>query len=80
MKVVFNGTLERVTGGCSKCGSKRKSGLSFVRAKKYILPSGNEKIFRVGVPEDVSSSDGAFLLSYEYTDVNGDRRKIFEEV
>lgn len=78
MKVIFNGTLEKVSGGCSKCGSKRKGGLSFVRAKKYILPSGMEKIFRVGVPEEVSDIDGNFLLSYEYTDANGDRRKIFE--
>lgn len=80
MRVVFNGTLEKVSGGCSRCGSKRKGSMAFVRAKQYILPSGNIKMFRMGVPETVSDVDGQFLLSYEYTDVNGDRRKIFEEV
>lgn len=79
MIVVFNGTLEKVSGGCSRCGSKRKGTMAFVRAKQYILPSGQMKTFRLGVPENVSDIDGHFLLSYEYTDVNGDRRKIFEE-
>lgn len=78
MKVIFNGTLEKISGGCSRCGSKRKGTMSFVRAKQYILPSGMTKTFRVGVAEEVSEADGNFLLSYEYTDVNGDRRKIFE--
>lgn len=81
MKVVFNGTLEKiVSGGCAICSSKRKGSMAFVRAKQYILPSGQTKMFRMGVPEEVSEIDGRFLLSYEYTDVNGDRRKIFEEV
>ena len=79
MKVVFNGTLEKTAGGCSRCGSKRKGTMQFVRAKQYVLPSGRIMTFRLGVPEEVSTVDGNFLLSYEYTDVNGDRRKIFEE-
>lgn len=78
MKVVFNGTLEKISGGCSRCGSKRKGTMQFVRTKQYVLPSGQMKTFRVGVPEEVTDTDGNFLLSYEYTDVNGDRRKIFE--
>lgn len=80
MRVVFNGTLDKILGGCSRCGSKRKGTMQFVRAKQYILPSGLMRTFRLGVPEEVSDIDGRFLLSYEYTDVNGDRRKIFEEV
>lgn len=79
MKVVFNGTLEKTSGGCSRCGSRRQGSMVFVRTKQYVLPSGNTKIFRMGVPEEVSEIDGRFLLSYEYTDVNGGTRKIFEE-
>lgn len=78
MKVVFNGTLEKHTRGCNCKG--RQTETSFVRSKFYILPSGQNRQFYAGQPVDVSEEDGRFLLSYIYTDANGDTRAVFSEV
>lgn len=79
MKVVFNGTIEKRSGGGCKCKGKVTSS-SFVRSKIYILPSGRTENFIVGQPKEVSERDGEFLLSYVYKDVNGDTRAVFSEV
>lgn len=79
MKVVFNGTIEKKTGGGCNCHGKHTSS-SFVRSKMYILPSGRAENFIVGQPKEVSERDGEFLLSYIYKDVNGDLRAIFSKV
>ena len=63
MKVVYNGVVESSQKGCSVCGG-RKTRKTFQFTKEYILPSGIQKKFRVGLPTDVSDSDGEFLLSY----------------
>lgn len=76
MKVVFNGLLEKKSGGCN---CKKKSEYGFVGSRMYILPSGISKTFRVGVAEEVSEQDGAFLLSYKYADSNG-YREVFSKV
>lgn len=78
MKVRFTGVIEKRSGGC-KCRGKT-SGSSFVTSKHYILPSGVQKTFRVGVEEEVSDSDGEFLLSYSYTDPKGVTHNVFEVV
>lgn len=80
MKIKFNGVLEKKTSGCGACGSRTVNGYAFVTTKSYILPSGINKTFKVGVIEDVADIDGQFLLGYIYDDENGDRRAIFEEV
>lgn len=79
MKVVFNGLLEKRTKGCN-CKKQGNSEYGFVSQKMYILPSGGTKTFRVGRPEEVSASDGQFLLSYIYDDLNGSRREVFSRV
>lgn len=79
MTVVFNGTIEKRQGGGCNCKGKVTSS-SFVRSKMYIMPSGRTHQFMVGQPVEVSEQDGNFLLSYVYTDVNGDQRAIFSEV
>ncbi len=79
MTVVFNGTIEKKSSGGCNCKGKTTSS-SFVRSKMYILPSGRTENFIVGQPKEVSEQDGAFLLSYVYTDVNGDQRAIFSKV
>lgn len=81
MKIKFNGVMERrAKGGCTVCGKKRKSQYGFISSKMYILPSGRTKTFRVGKVEEVDDTDGNFLLSYNYDDVNGQRRAVFERV
>ncbi len=79
MKVVFNGTIEKRQGGGCNCKGKVTSS-TFIRQKMYILPSGQTQTFIVGKPVEVSETDGKFLLSYIYTDVNGDQRAVFSEV
>lgn len=79
MKVVFNGTIEKRSGGGCRCKGKVTSS-SFVRSKTYILPSGRTENFTAGQPKEVSERDGQFLLSYVYKDVNGDTRAIFSKV
>ena len=78
MRVVFNGVLEKHSSGCNCKG--KKTDVSFVQSKMYILPSGKSIHFYMGKPETVSESDGRFLLSYVYTDVNGSQRAVFSEV
>lgn len=80
MKVQFNGLLEKRSSGCPVCGQRRKSKHGYVTTKTFILPSGITKTFRVGKVEEVSDTDGNFLLSYNYDDVNGARRAVFEKV
>lgn len=80
MRVIFNGILAKTSGGCVPCGAKRASKLSMVTTKQYILPSGAMKTFRVGRAEEVSDKDGEFLLSYKYTDKNGNEKSVFTEV
>ncbi len=80
MKVVFNGILEKTSGGCIPCGAKRASKMHMTAMKQYILPSGVMKTFRVGRTEEVSDKDGEFLLSYMYTDKNGEQKSVFTEV
>ena len=79
MKVVFNGLLEKQRKGCN-CKRVANSGYGFVSQRMYILPSGIQKTFVVGKPEEVSPRDGQFLLSYVYADVNGSQRAVFSEV
>lgn len=79
MKVVFNGTVEKRSGGGCKCKGKTSSS-TFVRVKTYILPSGASKTFVVGQTTEVSERDGQFLLSYVYKDANGDTRAVFSRV
>lgn len=78
MKVVFNGVLEKHSKGCSCKG--RKTEVSFVQSKMYILPSGKSVHFYAGKPVEVSETDGKFLLSYVYKDINGATRAVFSEV
>lgn len=79
MKVVFNGTIEKKTSGGCNCRGKVTNS-SFVRSKMYILPSGLTQNFIVGQPVEVSETDGKFLLSYVYKDINGDSRAVFSKV
>ena len=78
MKVVFNGSLEKRTKGCNCKGKTAEYG--FVKSKLYILPSGRTQQFYLGKTAEVSEEDGKFLLSYVYTDVNGDSRAVFSKV
>lgn len=78
MKVVFNGTIEKRSSGCSCKGKVTNS--SYVRSKMYIMPSGRSHTFVAGQPVEVSERDGEFLLSYVYKDVNGDLRSVFSRV
>lgn len=79
MKIVFNGVLEKHTKGCN-CKKQGNSEYGFVSQKMYILPSGSTKTFIVGKPEEVSPTDGRFLLAYIYEDVNGGKREVFSKV
>lgn len=81
MRIVFNGLLEKKQqgGGCN-C-KKQGSSYGFVNSRMYILPSGQTKTFYVGKVEELSDSDGNFLLSYNGApDVNGMARDVFTKV
>lgn len=65
MKIKFNGTVGRRSGGCSACGHK-SSGDGFLTTKTYILPSGITKTFRAGKCVEVKDIDAEFLLLYQY--------------
>lgn len=80
VKVKFNGIIEKRSGGCVPCGAKRTSSKSLMTSKMYILPSGIQKTFYVGREENVSESDGEFLLRYNYTDKNGNIQPTFTKV
>lgn len=81
MKIKFNGALEkREKGGCKPCGRKGRSETVFLTSKSYILPSGQTRNFRMNEEVEVDDRDGEFLLSYVITDVNGQKRPLFEEI
>lgn len=80
MKVVFNGIIEKKNGGCVPCGAKRASEHVMRTSKMFILPSGITKTFFVGREEEVSKADGDFLMSYMYTDKNGQKKTVFTEI
>ena len=80
MKVVFNGVLEKKSGGCVPCGRKRASKQTMVMTKMFILPSGMTKTFYAGREEEVSDKDGEFLMSYTYTDKEGKTQTVFTEI
>ena len=79
MKVKFTGVIEKRSRGCGACG-KHHTGNEFRTSKTYILPSGISKTFVAGRVEEVSETDGAFLLSYQYQTPDGVIRKVFEVV
>lgn len=64
MRVIFNGMIEKRTRGCKPCG-KARTETGFTTVKSFMLPSGITKTFRKGRVEEVSDSDGEFLLQYE---------------
>lgn len=80
MKIRFNGILLRTKEGCPVCGQKKTTDGSFKTLKTYILPSGVTKTFRAGRVEEVADMDGDFLLSYQYTDKEGNVKPVFEVV
>ena len=80
MKVVFNGIIEKRSGGCVPCGAKRATEQTMRTHKTYILPSGATKTFFVGRETEVSDKDGEFLLGYKYTDKNGQKQNVFTEI
>lgn len=80
MKVVYKGQIEKVETGCIPCGARRKGKSRFVTAKSFHVPSGRYITFHIDQVVEVSERDGNFLLEYNYEDINGLRRPIFEEV
>lgn len=79
MRIVFNGLLEKKSGGCN-C-KRNSAGYGFVNSRTYILPSGRSKTFIAGKEETVTDRDGKFLLSYNKApDVNGHSREVFTKV
>jgi len=77
VKVVFNGVLESVSGGCKPCGARKASKLRMVSAKTYILPSGKTTLFRAGKEVEVEDEDGEFLLTYKYGE---EKKPVFTKV
>lgn len=77
MKIRFNGIVEQRRSGCN-C-SKKVTDKGLTTIKSYILPSGTTRVFRRGRVEEISDTDGAFLLNYQYT-LNGETHKAFEVV
>ena len=76
MRVVFKGIVEKGHKGCPVCG-RRKSDYIYRSRRSYILPSGNSKTFRAGVPVEVSDRDGNFLLNLTY-ESQGEIKHAFE--
>lgn len=79
MKIKFNGVYQKISKGCPVCG-RRSHETNYLAIKTYILPSGRTKTFRMGRVEEVSDSDGNFLLSYQSTDKEGNVYPVFEVV
>lgn len=80
MTLVFNGVLEKRSGGSGcKCRGRKTTSV-FLTSKSYILPSGRVQTFNKDMPAEVSEKDGKFLLSYNYTDSDGTRHDVFTEV
>ncbi len=80
MKLIFNGILEKKSGGCIPCGAKRASKQTMMTRKVFNLPSGSTRTFYVGRVAEVSDADGKFLMSYTYTDKSGKMQTVFTEV
>lgn len=80
MKVVFKGvTGVSKSGGCARCGQSAKTSKRLITEKEYHMPSGNKVLFKLGIPVEVSESDGAWLLDYIEKTKDG-TRKIFDKV
>ena len=79
MKVIYKGEFEKRVTGCVPCHKKAGRSYTFSTSKTYYLPSGVSKTFYLDKPVDVSEIDGNFLLSYNYIDVNGHKRAVFEK-
>ena len=71
MRVKFNGVTEETRKGCKVCGGRTYKN-RLVTHKTYYLPSGRVMTFRIGRSEEVSDTDGEFLLSLN------DKQKVFE--
>lgn len=80
MKVVYKGQIEKTETGCIPCGARRKGESRFVTSKSFHVPSGKYITFHIDQEVEVSDRDGRFLLEYNYEDINGLRRRIFEVV
>lgn len=80
MKIRFNGMIEKRRHGCPVCGKKVTSETTFVTTRRFYLPSGASKTFRVNDEAEVTAEDAEFLLSYSYTDPNGVVKHVFEVV
>lgn len=81
MKLRFNGIMQKKSkGGCSKCGQKSATSYRMMTSKMFILPSGRNVSCIAGRVVDVSDSDASFLLSYKYTDKNGEVQAVFTKV
>ena len=65
--------------GCSSCGSRRVVDYGLQPILHEILPSGVRCTFRIGETQDVSQSDGEYLLRRIYSN-KGIEFPIFEEV
>lgn len=74
MKVIFNGLLEKKSGGGGCNCKKQGSAYKFNRARMFILPSGAKRTFYAGSEAEVSDKDGEFLLK-----MNGER-EVFTKV
>lgn len=79
MKIKFKGIVQENSGGCPVCGKKRKGKYSFVSTKLYALPSGRTIMFRAGAIEEVTDSEGEYLLKNMYMDSDGTMKPVFEE-
>lgn len=73
MKVRFNGLVEKHTEGCNCHGKKTSYGLTTRRF--LVMPSGASRMFYRDKVEEVSDSDGEWLLSF-----NSDRHEAFTRV
>lgn len=65
--------------GCSSCGSRRVVDYGLQPILHEILPSGCRITFRLGETQEVSQSDGEYLLRRTYSN-KGSEFPIFEEV
>lgn len=81
MKLRFNGIVQKKSkGGCSKCGQKSATSYKMVTSKMFILPSGRTVSCIVGREVEVSDKDAEFLLTYSFTDKDGQKQSAFTRV
>lgn len=70
MKLVFLGeeVQTKRTTGCSKCGNRvtTSTGTTRLTSKKFALPSQSIIDVRIGVPFEVSDTDGMYLADLTY--------------